>query len=126
MSAYRRFAGEQLAAATADHIALRKIDLRREGIDCLPHWVFAVRLLDAGREAVASASRGNAACSVPFPDLILLDPVEIAEKILVRLIDAHITRLAIDELYAPVRVVAKADHVRRLDPGRTVGILDSW
>src|SRR5215472_2689364 len=124
--ANRRFARLQLAAAAADHVALRQVNLGRVGILFLLHRILANLFLYRRRQTIASIHRRQAVCAMPLPHFVLRHPIEIAEKRLIGLIDAKVARFAVDELHAPVRVITEADHVRRPGRRRSARIGDPW
>src|ERR1017187_6993303 len=108
------FPGFQLAAAAAPHVSLRQVDLGGAGKRLLAFRISARRLLDGGRQRVSAAHRSETVFPLPRPDLLVRHPEESAKEVLVRLIDAEISRAPRDKLNAPVGAFAKADHVRWL------------
>src|SRR5208337_5527821 len=102
--------GLQLAAAAADHVSLGHIDLRRVRESFLTNGIGAGGLLDGSRQGIA-IEWSEAVLALPHPDFLIWYPEETAKKVLVRFIDAKVSRPPSDELDAPLRAVAEADHV---------------
>src|SRR5271157_287169 len=100
----------QLAAAAADHVSLRHIDLRRVRESFLTDGIGAGGLLDGSRQGIA-IEWSEAVLPLPHPDFLIWYPEETAKKVLVRFIDAQISRPPRDKLDAPLRAVAEADHI---------------
>src|SRR5271166_2536330 len=105
MMANYRLTRLQLAAASADHVALRQIHFRRVSIGGLLNRILASLFLDGGRQRVAAIQRREAIGAMPLPGVLAGNPVEVAFEIPVGLIKADVARLTVSELDAPVRIV---------------------
>src|SRR5271166_1916185 len=118
--AHGSLSGLQLAAAAADHVPLRHIDLRRVRENFVTDGVGAGGLLDGSRQA-KSTDRREAVLPLPHPNFLIRHPEETAEKVLVRLIDAQVSCPPGNELDAPPRAFAETDHVRGLRRRSLIG-----
>src|SRR5271157_603342 len=114
------FPGLQLAAAAADHVSLGHIDLRRVRENFIANGIGAGGLLDGSRQGIAT-EWSEAVLPLPYPDSLIRYPKEAAKKVLVGFVDPQISRSPRDELYAPLRTVAEADHVGGLRRRSLIG-----
>src|SRR5664280_3874608 len=80
----------------------------------LAHSIGARGFPDGSRQRISAVHRSEAVFPLPRPDLLVRHPEESAKEVLVRLIDAEVSRTPGDKLNAPLGSLAEADHVRWL------------